>query len=523
MRILVCAFVLVLMITACASAANIADAVGVVRAFADSGSWMSSCFVVGDGSWVVTTARSVTEMIGPEASQTVRYPLFISPYTGLAYQCEVKASNKEMDVALLKLPVSGLPAAELGQISEFAKAASGTTGQLSSGELVGNKWPTTIYGMTGEKSAAGTKLAVNDWSADRVFVTEMGKYRWAFISQVSPSAAVPNGSIVARDSTVVGMYVNKLRVTGGKDEVVYGRCAMSTEIARFIGDSGVSTAALYEPPKATAVKPADADAAFQLQVRIYSLMGQQRAAEALEAATAVAKARPKDAQTHLALGQAQLASGKFEEALKTFDEAAALNPKLPALRTNRALALVALKKNSEAEAELLKAAQESPEDPRPIVALAGFYLGDEKTLDKALKYAKQAAIMSPQSAAAQLLLGKAHKSNKDYVSAITSIGEALKLSPDLSDAYYALGATYEEAGDLPHAEQAYRKLAEKQPKNPDALMALASFLADQGKKDEPLELIGKLRELNPPKEVLEAAQALQDRIEGKKPVEKPEK
>lgn len=523
MRTLVFAFVLLTMIAACASAANFADCAGVVRAFADSSSWMSSCFVVGDGSWVVTTCRSVTETIGPDASQIVKYPLFISPYTGLAYQCEVKASNKEMDVALLKLPVSGLPSAPLAQISDFAKAASGTMGQLSSGDLAGNKWPTSAYGMTVTKSPKGARLVVDQWSAGRVFVCDMGKYKWAFISDIDPDTAIPNGSIVARDSAVAGMYINRLRVTGGKDEVVYGRCAMAPEIARFMGDSGVDTAVLYNPPKPTVQKSGDADAAFQLQVRIYSFMGQHLPALALDSATELVKMRPNDAQAQLALGQAQLAAGKFEESLKTFDKATALDGKLPNLRTSRALALVALKKNSEAETELLKAAQENSSDPRPVVALADFYLGSDKTLDKALNYAKQAVLMSPSSAAAQLLLGKAEKSNKDYSAAVLAIGEALKLSPDFTEAWYALGATYEAGGDLNLAEQAYRKLVEKQPKSPDALMALASFLADQGKKDEPLELIGKLRALNPPKEVLDLVQTLQDKIEGKKPADKPAK
>ena len=54
-------------------------------------------------------------------------------------------------------------------------------------------------------------------------------------------------------------------------------------------------------------------------------------------------------------------------------------------------------------------------------------------------------------------------------------------------------------------------------------MALASFLADQGKKDEPLQLLGKVRDLNPPKPVLDAVQALQDKIEGKQPAAKPQK
>src|ERR1039457_7123773 len=106
----------------CGSAGSIADCTGLVRAFGDMTSWMSSSLVVGDGSWVVAPADAVTEKVGPKTDQTVRYPIFISSYTGLAYQCELKAVDKDLGIALLKLPISGLPAVTLGQSADFAKA-----------------------------------------------------------------------------------------------------------------------------------------------------------------------------------------------------------------------------------------------------------------------------------------------------------------------------------------------------------------------------------------------------------------
>lgn len=524
MRAVILALALVMVTAACVSAATtFADCGGVVRVFGDMSSWMSSCFVVGDGSYVLTTWDSVTEIISTDTKQTMRFPLFISAYTGLAYPCELKASNKDLNVAILKLPISGLPGAPLAQIADFAKAAYGTMGQLSEGDAVGNKWPTTVHGITLEKSAKPPKMGASQWNADKVFITDIGKHKWMFLSSVSPSDAVPNGAMVARDTTVVGMYVNKLVVTGGKNDVAYGRCAMSPEIARFCGDSGIDTATLYEPPKPTVTKPKDADDAFQLCSRIYSQIGVRRPGLALPSATALVAARPQDAQARMALGVAQLGAGKAQEALKSFDEAVKLDAKLPMLRTNRALALAALKKTSDAESELLAAVSDSATDPRPVVALAEFYLADEKTLDKALIYAKKAAMMAPNSAAAELLVGKVEKSRKKYQEAINAIGEAVKMAPDWWEAWYALGSTYEAGGDKINAEKAYRKLVEKQPKNPDSYMTLASFLGDEGKKDEALELIGKLKALSPPKEVLEAAQALQDKIEGKKPVESPKK
>ena len=90
---------IIIMLSLCASAgaaASIADCTGLVRAFGDVTSWMSSSFVVGDGSWVLAPADAVTEKVGPTTDQTVRYPIFISNYTGLAYQCELKHVDKDL-------------------------------------------------------------------------------------------------------------------------------------------------------------------------------------------------------------------------------------------------------------------------------------------------------------------------------------------------------------------------------------------------------------------------------------------
>jgi len=497
-----------------ASALNLSDCAGVVRMFGDSVSWMSACFVVGDGSWAITAADAVIEKVGPEAEQTIRKPIFLSAYTGQAWQCELKAYDKELNVALLKLPTQGLPAAPLAQSAEFSKAARATMGQVLSGEPCGNKWPTDIYGITREKKGAGYLLSVGQWSADKAVVSEIGKYNWLFVSEMSPNTPIPNGSMVAREASVVGLYLNKVTIAYGKQSVSFGRCAISPQIARYLGDHGIDTASLYNPPAASVRRAEGAGDAFQLRAAIYSQIGAGRAGAALEKAQALAKLRPGEAEAHLLLGVALTGSGKFEDAIKAFDEAAKIDPKLPTLRTNRALALIGLNKPAEAEADLLKAAEEAPDDVRPVTALADFYLGDEKTYDKALTYANKAQSMAPSSPAAKLLAARVEKRRKNYPTAIKSIQEAVKMAPNWADACYALGSTLEESGDKTNAEKAYRKLVELQPRNPTSLLTLASFLADQGKSDEAREIIAKVRELNPPQPILDAAKALEDKMKG---------
>ncbi len=519
MRQLILALLLIMMVRSLASGASVEDAVGVIRVFGDASSWMSTCFVVGDGSWVVTSHEAIIEKVGPETERTIRYPVFISPYTGRAYQCELKASNKDLGIALLKLPAKGLPAAPLAKVTEFSTAAYKTLGELMNGEPLGNRWPTQLYGIAREKKSGQYELTIGEWDARKIFVTDIGKYKWAFVSEWAPEKPVPNGSMVARGSLVVGMYLNKLVITGGNEDVIFGRCAVSTEIARYLGDRGIDTAALYDPPAPTATRVQGSRSAFQLQARIYSLIGARKSALAVDAAKALVKLIPADAQAHMVLGIALMGAGEFEQGRDSLDQAFKLDPNLPTLRTNRGFALIGLEKLEEGETELLKAAQEAPMDPRPVAALAGFYMSDEKTFDQALTYAKKGASMSANSPAAQLLVARVEKRRKNYPAATYAIKQALRMAPDWWEAWYALGATYEEAGDKASAEKAYTKLVEKQPKNPNSLITLASFLADEGKKDEALEMISKIRDLKPPQEVQEAAQDLEDFILGKKPPE----
>ncbi|MCE5199107.1 MAG: tetratricopeptide repeat protein [Armatimonadota bacterium] len=510
-RAFVITLILILFAGSIATAATLTDSTGVLRVFGDRSSWMSTCFVVGDGSWVITTRDAVTEKIGPDTDHTIRYPVFISSYTGEAHQCELVAQDKELNLALLKLPIKGLPAAPLAQGGEFSKAAYGTMGQLMSGDPIGNKWATDIHGITRQKSGDNYKLVVEEWDADKVFVTEIGKYHWVFLIDVNPATSIPNGSMVVHNSVIVGMYLNRLVIMDGNNKQIFGRCAISTAIARWLSEHGVDTTSLYTPPAATVARGDDSEQVFQLQAKAYSLIGAGRADLALDSANSLSKLRPNDAHVKMILGVALMGAGKLDDALKAYDEAAKLDSKLPALRTNRALALIALKKRDEAEKELLAAAEEAKGDVRPVSALADFYTADDKTLDKALTYARKVTSMAPESPAALLLLARVEKRQKDYQQSIDTIGQALKMANDWGEAWYALGATYEQAGDKTNAEKAYRKLAEKQPKNPGSLLTLASFLMDQGKTDDAAEIISKIRALNPPQPILDAVKALEEK------------
>jgi tetratricopeptide (TPR) repeat protein len=354
----------------------------------------------------------------------------------------------------------------------------------------------------------------SSWIASNVFVTDIGKYKWVFVINMSPTKLIPNGAIVARGSKIVGMYLNKLVITCGEQKQVFGRCTMSTEIVSYLADHGVESASLYNPPAPTIKRSSNASEAFQNQARLYSAVTAGKPVAVLECARTLVKLLPGDAQAKMMLGAALAGVGKFDESIKALDEAEKIDPKLPALRVSRALALVGLKKKTEAETELLKAAQESPNDTRPVAALADFYFADPKTIDTAYGYAKKIVVMAPDSPIAHILLAKVAKHKKNYKESLDELGKALQIAPEWADAWFALGSTYEDSGDKANAEKSYRKIVEKQPGNPLALITLASFLADQNKKDEALELLAKIRALSPapPKELLDDVKTLENKL-----------
>lgn len=502
----------------CAYAADIGPekCLGVVRVFADQSSWLSSCAVIGDGGYALTTWSAVNESVGKDKSQTVRNPVFISAYTSQAWQCEVMASNKDLNIAILKLPVKGLPALSLAQESAFSKAKEGTAGDLVNTDNLGNRWPTSIYGVTRSKASSGYKMSVGNWDAAKVMLAEMGKYKWMFLIDVTPEKPIPNGAVIVKDSSLVGLYTNKLTIDYGSETRAFGRCAMSTEIARYLRDNGIKTVELFTPPAPTAKRGQDAADAFQLQAKLYTALSNGKPESILENANALAKIFPNDPQVKMMQGIGLTGMGKFDDANKIFDEISKTDPKFSGLRVSKALALVGLKKKSEAESELLTAAKESPTDLRPLIALVDFYFGDEKSLDNALTCAKRVETLAPDSPAAHLLVAKVLKRKGSYYDAVQELAIVIRTAPEWAEAWYAIGSTYEAAGDKDNAENAYRKLYEKYPENPRAMMTLASFLVDQGKKDEPAAILGKIRALSlaPPKEFLDEVGKLEEKIKG---------
>ncbi len=512
----------ILAVSACsafAAGGEPSDCVGLIWAFGESSNWATSGAVVGDGRWVISTIDAVAQSVGAKTINA-RNIVFVSPYTGKSYPCDIKYTNAEMNICLLKMQTPGLPSITLAKKEDFARAQFGTLGQLMSTDKVGSNWPTQAYAVFGKSSKSGALMSVGLWNAKRAFVLELGNYQTLMLSEFDQEAPLPSGAIVFRNRKAVGMYVQKLTLTGEHVTLGYGQCGASFEMAELLQGNGPTRESLYSPPVSTIAKPADAAKLFGLQNEVYSALAVDAGADAVDAAQALVDADPKDAQAHVLLGLTLADKDKLEEALKQYDLAIAIQPGLRLARVRKAVALFDLDKKDDALTQLLAINKETPRDVGAINGLITIYSSDPKTLDTALAFAKKGADVNP-SPAQFMRLVDLQKQKKDWRGAVDTLGKLLKAFPDFYAAYVEIGRVCELAGDNASAENAYRKLVQVDKSNPDSYLILAEFLAITDRKPEAKVVLGKLRDLKPGKGALDAAQALEDKIDGKTPAQEP--
>ncbi|MDO8588799.1 MAG: tetratricopeptide repeat protein [Armatimonadota bacterium] len=495
-------------------AADCSDALVAIFVFGDTRGWMGAGFLVGDGQWVVTMADVVTEKINAETKLTVKYATVLSPWTGESYRAEVKTVDMKKNLAVLRLPMKGLPAVPLAGADGFKKARAVTIGQIFSGEQVGNRWDTTIQALSREPNPKRpAALVVRKWTAQNAVLSETKGIDWLFLSKMDPADNAPRASMVLReDGTAVGMYNSRLEVGEGKKPASYGQSLPSTELIKTLATLGVDAAGLRKASAPTIEPDKHAKQGLQL---IWATLTQTilgKWTEARKNATSLLDLRPESPTANLLMGVTLAGGGKTEEAVKHMDKAISLDPNVPGGYFTRGAALASLKKTKEAEADFRKAIEQTPDDVKPMIALADLIAADKARRTEAAEIARKAVKTSPQDPLARMTLALILKSAGSYDQAIAELKEVLKIAPRWGEAKAALAAIYEASGDVASAETQYRDLVKAEPENPDALFTLASFLADHEKKTEAKELVTKLLAMKLPKELETAAKELEKKL-----------
>jgi len=152
------------------------------------------------------------------------------------------------------------------------------------------------------------------------------------------------------------------------------------------------------------------------------------------------------------LGAAYMNQQLFEKALKVFQDAAAVDPKLQITRLNQGIALLNLGKVDAARPLLEEAVKQNPDDPHAWYNLGLLFKnsGDARAAIDAFTHVTE---IDPNDADSWYFLGASYAENKQYSEAMDAFQHALKLNPQHASAEFGLSRAYQQSGDLTHARE----------------------------------------------------------------------
>lgn len=168
----------------------------------------------------------------------------------------------------------------------------------------------------------------------------------------------------------------------------------------------------------------------------------ERFADAIEAYELVLAKIPDDFECWNNLGNARAGLEDNEGAVTALRTAIALDPRAAPTRLNLVTALQALGQGDAAEAELIKAAEDFPEDSRPPYNLYVHCKTVQKQ-EEALAAIEEAARRDPDSANIQLKLGIEYGIERRTEDAERAFRRTIELDPLEEDAYLGLAIQYE--------------------------------------------------------------------------------
>lgn len=203
--------------------------------------------------------------------------------------------------------------------------------------------------------------------------------------------------------------------------------------------------------------------------------------EAVDTADKLVKANPASAAAYDALGRAQAAMGKFDEAEAAYKKAVELDPKLYRAQLHRAQALVEAGKGADAEVVARAATELDKNQPEGWSVLGqALLLKDPKNWQAAIVQAQQGAFLSPESPYTQAVVGQIFQAAGNAQQSAEAYKRALAVDPSNTKARVGLitAQLWRKEVDAAAAEAA--KLAEEQPNDGEAQAIYGQLLIQKG-------------------------------------------
>jgi Flp pilus assembly protein TadD len=187
------------------------------------------------------------------------------------------------------------------------------------------------------------------------------------------------------------------------------------------------------------------------------------------------------------LGLAYMNQQLFEKALKTFQDAATLDPNLKLARLNQGIALLNLGKVEAAKPILEESVKRDPNDPHAWYNL-GLLDKNSDNAQAAVDAFRRVTEIDPNDADSWYFLGAAYSQVKQFPQAIDAFQNALKLNPLHASAQFGLSRAYQQSGDLPSAREHLARFQYVTQNKLGAAISLA--YGEQGKYSLAEEAVG---------------------------------
>lgn len=152
------------------------------------------------------------------------------------------------------------------------------------------------------------------------------------------------------------------------------------------------------------------------------------------------------------LGAAYMNQQLFEKALKSFEQAAALDPKLQIASVNQGIALLNLGRIDAAKGILEEAVKRDPNDAHAWCNLGLLYKNTGE-VQPAIESFRHVMEIDPDDPDAWYFLGAVYAQDKQFAEAIDAFQHALKLTPFHASAEFGLSRAYQQSGDLARARE----------------------------------------------------------------------
>src|SRR6267154_1437156 len=196
------------------------------------------------------------------------------------------------------------------------------------------------------------------------------------------------------------------------------------------------------------------------------------------------KANPVEAARLNNLGAAYMIQQLFEKGLKSFRQAAELDPKLAIARLNEGIALLNLQKIDDAKTALETALKQDPKIPNAWYNL-GLLAKNTGDAQAAIDAFKHVIDLDANDADTWYFLGASYVQAKQFPQAIEAFQHALQLNPIHASAEFGLSRAYQQSTDLDHAREHLKKFQYITQNKSGAPMSLA--YGEQGKYSRAVE------------------------------------